>query len=119
MSSQNKTTSQLEEKYLFENEECVSENLTCLNVNIRSLSKHFDELQALLITKTMKPTVIGLTETWLETNDMAKMFRLKGYHKLITCNRDWGKRGGVGFYIDDKLKFRVLLKDTTREWLMV
>ena len=50
---------------------------------------------------------------------MAKMFRLKGYHKLITCNRDWGKRGGVGFYIDDKLKFRVLLKDTTREWLMV
>ena len=81
LSSQNETTAQ--QKVSTENEECVSENLTCLNVNIRSLSKHFDELQAQLLPKRMKPTVIGLTETWLETNDMAKIFRLKGYNNRL------------------------------------
>ena len=67
----------------------------------------------------MKPIVIGLTERWLERNEMVKMFRLKGYHKLTTRKRDWGNRRGVGFYMDDMLNFRVFLKHTTRDWLLV
>ena len=52
---------------------------------------------ALPFTETMNPIVIGLTEIWLKMNDMARMFRLKGYHNLIARNRDWSNRRGVGF----------------------
>ena len=101
------------------NEGCQRTNISCLNVNIRSLSAHFVELEAFLLCNQLKPTIIGFTETWLEEERQAKLYKLPGYHNLIPCNRSWGTRGGVGLMLDKKLKYRVLLKDTTHEWLVV
>ena len=43
---------------------------------------------------------------------------LNGYQKHIACNRSWGPRGGVGVMLQEGVKFRVILKDTVREWLV-
>ena len=92
-------------------EECQF-RLSCLNYNIRSLKAHFEEFEASLLSADLKPTIIGFTETWL-------LYRLKGYQKLIACNRSRGPRGGVGVMLQEGIKFRVILKDTVREWLVV
>ena len=95
------------------------DKLSILNVNIRSLDKHFNELEAELQVKKINPTLIGLTETFIKDDKAAESFKLPGYHKLITCNRTDGQQGGVALWISNKIGHRVLLKDTTREWLVV
>ena len=84
--------------------------ISCLNVNIRSLSAHFVELEAFLLCSELKPSIIGVTGTWLQEERQAKLYKLPGYHSLIpcTCNRSWATRGGVGSLLDKKLKHRVL-----------
>ena len=95
------------------------DKLSILNVNIRSLDKHFNELEAELQVRKINPTLIGLTETFIKDDKAAESFKLPGYHKLITCNRTDGQQGGVALWISNKIGHRVLLKDTTREWLVV
>ena len=92
-----------------------------LNANIRSLDAHFDvgELQAFLINNNLEPCLMALTETWLGQESNDAVFKIEGYHKLVTCNRSWGDRGGVSLYIRNGLQFRVIKKDTEREWLLV
>ena len=55
-----------------------------LHLNIRSINKHFEELQLLLDNHTDKPTlpVIGLTETWL-SSDSTLPFTLNGYDFIV------------------------------------
>ena len=68
--------------------------ISVLNVNSRSLNAHSDELNSYLRDKYVQPTVIALTETWLEDYHDVYQFTLSGYHKLVTCNRSDGLRGG-------------------------
>ena len=70
-----------------------------LNANIRSLDGHFEDLQAFLINNNLEPCRIALTETWLGQDSNDAVFNIEGYHKLVTCNRSWGDRGGVSLYI--------------------
>ena len=99
-------------------EECQY-RLSCLNNNIRSLKAHIEEFEASLLSADLKPTFIGFTETWLQQEKEEELYRFKGYQKLIACNRSWGPRDGVGIMIQEGIKFRVILKDTVREWLVV
>ena len=85
-----------------------------LNANIRSLDAHFEDLQAFLINNNLEPCLIALTETWLDQDSNDAVFNIEGYHKLVTCNRSWGDRGGVSLYIKNDLQFRVIKKDTER-----
>ena len=87
------------------------DKLSILNVNIRSLDKHFNELEAELQVRKIIPTLIGLTETFIKDDKAAESFKLPGYHKLITCNRTDGQQGGVALWISNKIGHRVLLKD--------
>ena len=93
--------------------------ISVLNVNIRSLNAHFDELTSYLRDMNVQPTVIALTETWLKDYDDIEQFTLPGYHKLLTCNRSDGLRGGVAIWLDKNFKYRVVVKDTVREWLVI
>ena len=93
--------------------------ISVLNVNIRSLNAHFDELTSYLRDMNIQPTVIALTETWLEDYHDIEQFTLPGYHKLLTCNRSDGTRGGVAIWLDKKFKYHVVVKDTVREWLVI
>ena len=99
--------------------ETQCKHLSVLNNNIRCLSAHFDEFEAYLSAESIKPSIIALTETWLRDESNLSQFSLKGYHKLIACNRSNGERGGVGLFLDESFKFKVLLKDTLSELLVV
>ena len=50
----------------------TSANLNCLtflHLNIRSLNRNFDDLEILLSNIVNKFTVIGVSETWLQTSE--------------------------------------------------
>ena len=93
--------------------------INILNANIRSIDAHFEELQAFLLNDDLKPSLIALTETWLDNDSNENVFEIEGYCKPVTCNRSWGTSGGVMLYIKSGLPFRVLKKDTERKWLLV
>ena len=72
---------------------------------MRSISAHSEDLEALLQCNDLRPSIIGLTETWLEGDAQASMYNIDAYSKLIPCNRSWGPRGGVDLYLDKKCKY--------------
>ena len=74
-----------------------------LYLNIRSLSKHFDELKHLIDGYNEKPLVICLTETWLAQHEPFEMFQLKDYKLIISANTN--KCNGVAMYINHTIGF--------------
>ena len=66
--------------------EFSDDTFSLLHLNIRSISKHFDELQMLLNNQSKHSfSVIGLTETWLSSN-INLPFAINEYD-LIVNNR--------------------------------
>ena len=57
-------------------------NFFIMNYNIRSIRKHFDEFSLLLDRLTFQPTVIGLTETQLNTNIPFNLQNYNAHHFL-------------------------------------
>ena len=77
-----------------------------LHVNARSLNKNFDSLKTLLLTLNNFPfSIIGVTETWLH-NTSPDLFNLQNY-TLIRLDREEKRGGGVAFYINEQLKFKI------------
>lgn len=81
------------------------DNFSIFHLNIRSLPKHFSELQNFLSTLNLKFSVIGLTETWL-TENTQDLFELEGYchFKLFRSGR---RGGGVSLYVNENLNVRI------------
>ena len=48
---------------------------------------HFDQHEALLESMGLKPTIIALTETWLQEDKQADLFILPSYQRFVSCNR--------------------------------
>ena len=71
--------------------------------NIRSINRNFDNLR-LLLQNTIQQTcsVIGLTETWLNSN--SHLFDLPGFESVCR-NRQNRVGGGVGLYISNKFEY--------------
>ena len=81
------------------------DTFTCLNVNIRSLSKKFDKLIRECSKATNHDfTVIGISETHLKGNPL-EYYNLPGY-KMEYVNRVGREKGGVCIYVNDKVKFK-------------
>merc|ERR1711915_469741 len=80
-----------------------SNTITFLYSNTRSIKNKFTELEA--IVETECPDIIGLTETWLdsEKNEFISEFNIEGY-TLINKDRKSKRGGGVLIYIRDYLK---------------
>ena len=77
-----------------------------MHLNIRSLNKHFDDLQLLLnLTSDKSPSIIGLSETWL-TNDSHHPYSISNY-KFISKNRQEKRGGGVALYVLESLKYDI------------
>ena len=72
--------------------------------NIRSINRNFDNLR-LLLQNTIQQTcsVIGLTETWLNSNSQI-LFDLPGF-EFVHRNRQNRVGGGVGLYISNKFEY--------------
>ena len=80
-------------------------NLSMLNVNIRSVYKNIDSLKDFLHTCDIHFNVIGISETWLK-DQPHEYFRLDGYN-MEAQNRPEKGGGGVCLFVDDTLNYTI------------
>nr|XP_053636139.1 uncharacterized protein LOC128691346 [Cherax quadricarinatus] len=78
-----------------------AKSLSVLNYNIRSLSKHYDDLLALLESLKTPFSCIILTETWLK-QDTIDIYPLPGYTAIHNC-RPNQVGGGIAIYYSNQL----------------
>jgi hypothetical protein len=75
-----------------------------LHINCRSLRKNFDSIHHLL-TICHPLTALALSETWL-TAEIQDDYVIPGYN-FVSAIREGKGGGGVGFYLNDVLEYRV------------
>ena len=68
--------------------------LSVLHLNVRSIRKHINDIEALVYSLESQPDILCLTETWLGAGDDENCFRVPGYNQSLIKNRS-GKGGGV------------------------
>ena len=54
-------------------------NVFVMHLNVRSLKKNLDKVEALIQGLSSPSSVLCLSETWLSENDDPKCFLLQGY----------------------------------------
>ena len=93
-------------KYITDNQyknsiaDLKQDTFSLLHLNIRSINKHFDDLQLLLDNPSHHlPSIIGLTETWL-SSDPNPPFALHNYDFIFNSRQDRAG-GGVALYISN------------------
>ena len=79
-------------------------NFSLLHCNIRSILNKYDDLVAYLESLEHKFSVIGLTETWLN-NENINDFPLTQYN-FAGKVRDHKQGGGVGLYVKQSRQYR-------------
>ncbi len=82
----------------------IQTNFSLLHLNIRSIANKFDLFKNLIDTLDIPFQIIGLTETWLNDNNM-DCFTLNE-HKYFGSNRPNKKGGGVGLYVSKHLEYK-------------
>nr|XP_053634311.1 uncharacterized protein LOC128689840 [Cherax quadricarinatus] len=80
----------------------ANNNITIFNYNVRSLSKHYDDLTALLSSLNSNISIITLTETWLKP-DITDVYTIPGYMAIHNCRTDQ-QGGGTAIYNSNQLK---------------
>lgn len=75
-----------------------------LHLNIRSLSRNYDNFTSFLANIEGKFSIMGVSETWLK--DSGSSFDIMGYD-FIHNPRPNRIGGGVGIYIDNDLEFKL------------
>ena len=71
-------------------------------MNVRSLNKHHDELEALINSLESPPDVVCISETWLQEDNSVNCFKLSGYNTIINKSRK-GIGGGVMMQLKDNV----------------
>ena len=79
-------------------------HFSCIHINCRSLSKNHENLISFLSCLDIKPTIIGLTETWISESTPCAIFNIDGY-KFVGLERKNKRGGGVGFYIRNNVEY--------------
>ena len=80
----------------------TSNNIFFSHLNIRSLSKNFDQLHNLVNELRFNSAVIAISETWLK-DVPSSLFSIERF-TLLTNNRTKKRGGGVGLYVTDNLE---------------
>ena len=68
-----------------------------VHLNVQGLNSSFDDIQ--LLCRDSCPAIIGLCETFLNENNQV-LLNIPGYTSIF-LNRKMGKKGGLGFYIQN------------------
>ena len=102
--------------------------MTLVHQNIRSLKKNVpklrESLEVLKDESDVLPTMVGVSETWISSNEEAKLgiYRIQGYD-FISSHRSTGNKGGVGLYIlqgvDYKRRTDLVIKEAESIWIEV
>ena len=80
-------------------------HISFLHLNIRSLTKHFDNFQELLNSLDIRFKIIALSETRLITNSLAPHnLCIDGY--LLVSNSTEASAGGTAIYVCNSLNYR-------------
>ena len=80
--------------------------LSALHLNIRSLSKHFDELCNLLHSIPFEIDMIGCSETWITPQVDLDSIKITDYHMIID-NRTFSTGGGVALYLKSNFDYTI------------
>ena len=84
----------------------IDNNISILNINARSLIKHFNELTAILNDISISFDVITVEETWL--NDILQpLVNLDGYTLITKHKAKCKEGGGIGIYIKKNIEYTV------------
>ena len=86
-----------------------TKSLSILNVNLRSLKGNWTKLITFLSQLKHKPTLIIITESWLDDN-ISHLFHIQDY-KMLCQNRN-SLGGGVAVYYRNSINAKVLQKYT-------
>ena len=86
-----------EDKFRCKLHKIQESQLSLFHLNIKSISKHYDELELYLNSLDFKFSFIGLSETWLDDNK-EEFYDLKGYSSVNRYRKD-KKGGGVSLHI--------------------
>ena len=77
--------------------------LSLFHLNVKSIPKHYDEMELYLKSLEFKFSFIGLTETWLDI-DKEEFYDLNGYTSVNRYRKD-RKGGGVSLHILQGIAF--------------
>ena len=80
-------------------------DFSLLNVNIRSLYRNYESFKDFISNCDINFKIIGLVETWFKDKP-SEYFHINGFNLEIK-NRPNKKGGGVCFYINDGVKYKV------------
>ena len=72
-------------------------------LNIRSLTRNFENLTDLLANINKKFSFIGISETWLQSSDHS--VDMDGYY-FVHTHRSGKSGGGVGLYVASNLEYK-------------
>ena len=68
---------------------------TILHLNVRSIRKHYAELESLVFSLDAQPDILCQSETWLSNDDNINSYSINGYTQIAVKNRSTVKGGGV------------------------
>lgn len=78
---------------------------TVVHVNTRSILGKFAQFKSILLDK--KYNICTISETWLNSNISNESLYIEGYN-LIRVDRDVGRGGGIGMYLKNDIKYKVI-----------
>ena len=79
-------------------------NISVLNINARSLIKHFNEFSAILSDLPSSFDVITVEETWL-SDTIKPLVELNGYTFITKHKSKCKEGGGIGIYVKHEIDF--------------
>ena len=92
-----------EDKFRSKLDKTYESQLSLFHLNIKSISKHYDELELYLNSLDFKFSFIGLSETWLDDNK-EEFYDLNGYSSVNRYRKN-KKGGGVSLHIQNGIPF--------------
>ena len=92
-----------EDKFRSKLDKTYESQLSLFHLNIKSISKHYDELELYLNSLDFKFSFIGLSETWLDDNK-EEFYDLNGYSSVNRYKKN-KKGGGVSLHIQNAIPF--------------
>ena len=81
-------------------------NFSILHLNARSIIYNHDKIMNMLDTIGVKFSIIIITETWLNTNNI-NLFNIHEYNYIHTIRKN-GRGGGVSIHILDNIKYDII-----------
>ena len=80
----------------------LTEGLSIIHLNVRSLKNKFDTFQTFLVNTGVEWSIVCVSETWLKP-DLLKYFNMNNYELFASCRLS-GEGGGTAVYVHNSLQ---------------